>query len=260
MTPRNTIIEAGGKALEVRIWGEPGDHPTLVLLHEGLGSIDLWQTFPEALHRATDWPVVAYSRAGHGRSEAADVPRSLDWMTHEATEVLPEILASSGVGTSLLVGHSDGATIAALYAAYGRDRHDNCGLVLMAPHFFTEPVGLAEIARARDRFATSDLPQRMAKYHDDPIGLFDGWSGAWLDPAFATWNVEAALERIKVPVLAIQGRDDQYGTLAQISAVTAHVPGSVESLILENCKHAPHLEKPEEVVLAIEKMCIKMPK
>lgn len=257
MSARSTTIRAGGKALEVRTWGEPAHHPTLVLLHEGLGSIDLWHSFPEALHEATHWPVVAYSRAGHGRSEAEDIPRPLDWMTREATEVLPAVLAGAGVGTALLVGHSDGATIAALHAALGPDRHTTCAVVLMAPHFFTEPMGLREIARARDAFTGSDLPKRMAKYHTDPTALFTAWSDAWLSPAFEGWTVEEALTRITMPVLAIQGRADQYGTLAQIDAVRDHAAGHVETLILDGCKHAPHLEQPEVIVDAIRDMCIK---
>lgn len=248
---------AGGKQLEVRTWGEPSEHPTLVLLHEGLGCVALWRGFPDALHGATGWPVVVYSRAGHGRSAADDLPRPLDWMMREAVEVLPQVLAGAGVGSAVLVGHSDGATIAALHSAYGRDRFDTLGIVLMAPHFFTEAMGLAEIARAKAAFAGSDLPERMAKYHDDPHATFNGWAEAWLDPAFADWNVEGALDQIRVPVLAVQGRQDQYGTLKQIEAVKGRV-ADAEAVILEGCKHVPHLEQPEAVLAAIEGICIKV--
>lgn len=259
MMPRTAWITAAGKRLEAQIWGEPSAHPTAVFLHEGLGSVALWRTFPGAVHEATGWPVVAYSRAGHGRSEAAEFPRPLDWMMHEAVEVLPDVLVATGVGSAVLVGHSDGATIAALHAAYGRDRHKMLGVVLMAPHFFTEDMGLAEIARTRAAFDKSDLPERMAKYHDDAEAMFNGWAGAWLDPAFRAWNVEDALDRIAVPVLAIQGREDPYGTLAQIEAVTERA-ADARALILDGCGHAPHLEQPEAVLSEIEKMCNKMHK
>lgn len=250
-------VRAGGKRLEVQVWGEPSEHPTMVFLHEGLGSVALWRDFPGVVHEVTGWPVVVYSRAGHGRSEAADLPRPLDWMMTEAVEVLPSVLAGVGVGSAVLVGHSDGATIAALHSAYGRDRFDTLGVVLMAPHFFTEEMGLAEIARAKAAFEGGDLPERMGKYHDDPRATFNGWADAWLDPRFATWNVEDALEEIRVPVLAIQGRDDQYGTLAQIAAVTDRVDGA-EALILDGCKHVPHLEQPEAVLAVIESFCTKV--
>ncbi len=241
------FAEASGKRLECRCWGDvPSDGRAVVLLHEGLGCVALWRDFPQRLHEALGWPVMAYSRAGYGASDPDDLPRSLDWMTAEAVEVLPQVLDAFGVTQPVLVGHSDGATIAAIYAG----RHALLGAppllaaVLMAPHFFTEEMGLAEIARAEEVFRTSDMGARMGKYHSDAQATFRGWADAWLDPGFRDWNVEDVLDGITCPVLAIQGRQDQYGTLAQIEAVTGRVAGA-EAVILEDCQHVPHLEQPE---------------
>lgn len=249
------FVSAGGKRLEYRCWGEaPVDGRCVVLLHEGLGCVALWKGFPEALHGALGLPVLAYSRAGYGVSEADDLPRSFDWMTREA-DVLPEVLAAFGISAPVLVGHSDGATIAAIAASQpllpiAQSGRMILAAVLIAPHFFTEKMGLAEIARAREGFEASGLVERMAKYHRDPVATFYGWADAWLSDGFRDWNVEAALDEITAPLLVIQGRDDQYGTLAQVDAVMARVPGA-EALILDGCKHVPHLEKQGEVVARI---------
>ncbi len=243
------FVTAGGKRLEYRCWGNaPRDGRAIVLLHEGLGCVALWKGFPEALNAATGLPVLAYSRAGYGMSDADDLPRPLDWMTREAVDLLPEVLAAFGLTRPVLIGHSDGATIAAIHA--GRVG-GVAAVVLMAPHFFTEEMGLAEIARAAEIFDGSDMAARMAKYHRDPVATFRGWADAWLSPGFREWNVEAVLDGIEVPVLAIQGRDDQYGTLAQIDAVTARVQSSARAVILDACRHVPHLEQPDAVIREI---------
>lgn len=254
-------VLAAGKRLEVRCWGAaPSDGRAMVLLHEGLGCVALWKGFPQALHEATGLPVMAYSRAGYGMSEADDLPRPLDWMSREAG-TLSEVLDAIGVTHPVLVGHSDGATIAALAAGGIEDRpllpiapmgRTVLAAVLIAPHFFTEDVGLAEIARTAIEFEDSDMAARMAKYHRDPVATFRGWADAWLSDGFADWNVEAELDKIVAPVLVIQGREDQFGTLAQVRAVTDRVAGA-RSLILEACRHVPHLEKPTEVMSGIVK-------
>lgn len=258
-------VLAAGKRLEVAYWGAaPADGRALVLLHEGLGCVALWKGFPQALFEATGVPVMAYSRAGYGMSEADDLPRPLDWMSREAG-VLPEVLGAVGVTHPVLVGHSDGATIAALAAGGVGDGvgigvgpllpHAPLGravlaAVLIAPHFFVEEEGRAEIARAAEAFDGSDMAARMGKYHRDPVATFRGWADAWLSDGFEDWNVEAELDGITAPVLVIQGREDQYGTLAQVSAVTDRVAGA-RALILEGCRHVPHLEKPADVVSGI---------
>lgn len=259
------FVEAGGKRLEYRCWGPPPRQGrAIVMLHEGLGCVALWKGFPEALQAAIGLPVMAYSRAGYGFSEADDLPRPLDWMTREA-EVLGEVLAAFGVARPVLVGHSDGATIAAIAAGRSGIAAAAAGgpllpiaplgrtvlaAVLMAPHFFTEEAGLAEIARANEGFEVSDMAARMGKYHRDPVATFRGWADAWLSPGFKDWNVEDELDGISAPVLVVQGRSDQYGTLAQVEAVRTRVPGA-RALILEDCRHVPHLERPEAVLAGI---------
>ena len=242
-------LGAGGRSLEWAIWGE--GPPRIVLLHEGLGSVGLWRGFPEALAGRTGLAVLAYSRAGHGRSDPAELPRPLDYMTREAG-VLGEVLEAAGFEEGWIAGHSDGATIAAIHA--GTDPHPGLrGAVLMAPHFFTEEMGLASIAGARARFE-AELRGRMARHHDDAEATFRGWSDAWLDPGFRDWDVGHVIPRIRVPVLAVQGREDPYGTLAQIDALDA-ATGPVSKLVLEGCGHAPHLERPAETLEAVADFC-----
>lgn len=247
-------LVAQGLGLEYACWGPPpGAAPSLVLLHEGLGAVALWREFPEALAQATGFGVFAYSRAGYGQSDPAPLPRPLDYMTREALDVLPEVLAAMGITAPVLLGHSDGATIAAIYA--GQAIAPICGVVLIAPHFFPELPGLAEIARARAAFEAGDLAARMARFHADPAHTFYGWNDAWLNPDFAGWSITEELARISAPVLGIQGRDDPYGTLAQIEALETHAPGPVDTLIPEGCGHAPHLEVRDMVLEAVAQFC-----
>lgn len=241
-------LEAGGKSLEYACFGPAPDvAPTLVLLHEGLGCVALWRDFPQALAEATGWGVFAYSRAGYGQSDPADLPRPLDYMTREATDVLPVVLDKMGIRRTVLVGHSDGASIAAIYAGSVSD-HRVRGLVLMAPHFFTEPDGLQSIERAANAFDTGILRAPLAKYHAHPENAFWGWNKAWLDPAFRDWNVADVIDYFRIPVLAIQGRDDQYGTLAQIQEIETRSYAPVDLAVFEDCKHAPFQEQPEKTL------------
>ena len=234
--------------MECSTWGPPpSEAPTLVLLHEGLGCVALWRDVPERLAAATGMGVFAYSRAGYGQSGPADLPRPLDYMTREAVDVLPRVLNAAGIQRAILVGHSDGATIAAIYAGSVVDPRVR-GLVLMAPHFFTEEAGLAEIALAKEAFATGDLKDRMAKYHRDPEATFKGWNDAWLDPEFRDWDVSEVIDYLRIPTLAIQGRDDQYGTVAQVDEVANRSYAPVEVALLENCKHSPHLDQPDQTI------------
>ena len=245
------FLTADNKQLEYRIFGNfSGAKPFIVLMHEGLGCLSLWRDFPQRVVEATGLPVLAYSRAGYGHSQAADLPRPLDYMTREATVVLPDILKVLGGREFILLGHSDGATISAEYA--GRIDDDRLkGVVLMAPHFFTEPIGLSAIADARRQFADGDMKARMAKYHRDAEATFAGWNDAWLHPEFRNWNVSHVLDGIRVPVLAIQGVEDQYGTLAQIETVKRRCPASVSVAILEDCRHSPHFDQPTATLEAI---------
>lgn len=235
-------LTAGGKRLEWAAWGEREAGPVIVLLHEGLGCLALWRDFPQRLAQATGLGVLAFSRENYGFSDAGSLPFPVDYMTRQAVEVLPDVLDAIGAPAYILMGHSDGATIAAEYAGRVEDFRVR-GLVLMAPHFFTEPMGLAEIRRAGEAFAASDMADRMAKYHRDPAATFKGWNEAWLNPEFAAWDVTDVIDYIRVPVLAIQGEDDQYGTMAQIRAIAERSYAPVDVLALPDCRHAPQFDQ-----------------
>lgn len=250
-------LNVNGVSLECVCHGPPPTEAlTIVLLHEGLGCAALWRDFPQRLAEQTGLGVLVYSRQGYGQSDPVDLPRPLDFQTREALDVLPEVLTKAGVQQCVLLGHSDGATISAIYAGSVED-HRVRGLVLIAPHFFTEEMGLAEIAKARIAFSDTDLRDRMARYHSDPEGAFRGWNDAWLDPGFKDWNVADVIDYIRVPILAIQGREDQYGTLAQIEEIESRAYCPVDTVILD-CKHAPHLEAPVETLNAVQEYCARL--
>ena len=235
------FLTAGGHRLEyARIDGRSGA-PTLILLHEGLGSVALWRDFPARLAAATGCPAVVYSRHGYGRSDPLAAPRGVDYMHREALATLPELRAALALEQAILVGHSDGASIALIHAGSGR--WPVRAVVLAAPHVFVEDVSIASIAAARTAYETTDLRQRLARYHADVDSAFRGWNDIWLDPAFRTWNIEDVLPGVRCPVLAIQGADDEYGTLAQIDAIERGVAGRFERLVLPGCKHSPHRDQ-----------------
>ena len=254
----SSAVTIGGKRLETLCQGPAPDHtPTIVMLHEGLGCVALWRDFPQKLVAATGFGVFAYSRAGYGQSDPVKLPRPLDYMTREALETLPEVLEAIGFRKGVLLGHSDGASIAAIYAGSVEDFRVR-GLVLMAPHFFTEPSGLAAIAAAREAYEQGDLRARLAKYHQYVDSAFRGWNEAWLDPGFKAWNIADSIDYWRVPTLAIQGVGDQYGTLAQIREIETRAYSPVDVEILEGCKHSPHLEQPERTVAAIAEFCARL--
>lgn len=241
-------LKIGAARLEGTCHGPPpSEADTIVLLHEGLGCVALWRDFPKKLARATGRGVFLWSRAGYGRSSPCPLPRPLDYMEIEAREVLPQVLNAIGFRRGLLLGHSDGASIAACYLGSHAD-HRVRGLILIAPHFFTEAEGLAEIARARDAYMAGDLRSRLAKYHDDPDTAFKGWNDAWLDPEFRDWDITDTLAHIRVPILALQGRDDPYGTLAQVETLATRAPCPVARFLPADCGHAPHLKRPDETL------------
>jgi pimeloyl-ACP methyl ester carboxylesterase len=255
-SPHGAVV-ADGKRLEAAACGPPPDAaPTIVLLHEGLGSVALWRDFPERLAHATGCGVFAYSRAGYGRSDPITLPRPLDYMTREARDSLPVVLGAIGFRHGVIVGHSDGASIVAIYAGL-RDDERVQGLVLIAPHLFTEEPGLASIAEAKRAYETGDLRARLAKHHAHVDFAFCGWNDAWLDPGFKAWNIETYVERWRAPALVVQGADDQYGTLAQVSAIHRRAPTTVESVILRDCRHSPQFEQPEATLDAIAAFCKK---
>jgi pimeloyl-ACP methyl ester carboxylesterase len=251
-------VLACGKRLEAVAYGPPPDQaPTIVMLHEGLGCVGLWRDFPQKLAAATGHGVFAYSRAGYGGSDPVDLPRPLDYMSREARFSLPAALDAIHFKRGILLGHSDGASIAAIAAGERADERIK-GLILMAPHLFTEEMGLASIAEARRAYETGDLRVKLAKYHAHVDCAFRGWNDAWLDPGFKAWNIEDAVGRWRVPALVIQGADDQYGTLKQIRAIEARSPAPVQSLILHACRHSPQLDQPEATLEAIVHFCVSV--
>lgn len=244
--PRAELLDFPGGELEVLdLPGDP-DRPSLVLMHGGLGSAGLWDQFPYALNTATGCRTVSFSRHGHGRSARPPRPRTPAFMHEEAREVLPEVLARLELDRPVLVGHSDGASIALIYAA----DHGVPGLVAIAPHVFVEQVCIDEITRARDRYEDGDLREKMAPHHRDVDAAFFGWADVWLDPSFPAWDIRELVTRVSAPMLVIQGIEDQYGTLAQLDEIERLAPGPVQRLHLD-CRHAPFVQRPEETVGAI---------
>jgi pimeloyl-ACP methyl ester carboxylesterase len=209
------------------------------------------------LQAATGFGVFVYSRFGYGASDTIPLPRPLDYMTREAVEVLPKVLDAIGFRRGVLVGHSDGATITAIHAGSIADFRVR-GLVLMAPHVFTEPSGLASIRAAREAYEHGDLKRRLARYHTHVDAAFRGWCDAWLDPGFERWNVADAIDYWRIPALAIQGRDDEYGTLAQIAEIETRAYSPIDTLILDEVKHHPHLEAPEATLREIAGFCARL--
>ncbi len=249
MTRELDRLVAGGVELEYRRVRRDGggDRTPIVMLHEGLGSVALWRDFPEALSAAADREVFLWSRRGFGGSDAATSPQDRHYLHHDALVELPQVLAAAGIERPILFGHSDGATIALLYAA--ARPHAVAALVLEAPHVFVEPITLAGIEAAVEAWETTDLPEKLARNHRDATAVFAAWRDIWLDPAFRDWNVEAGLERVVCPTLIIQGDDDQYGTAAQHRAIKARVTGA-HLLELADCGHSPHRDRPAAVLAA----------
>ncbi len=246
------FFNIAGRKLEYAVWpGLKPSAPAFVLLHEGLGCLAMWKDFPARLAAASGHPVLAYSRAGYGNSSPVDVPRPLSYMHDEANTVLPALLDAAGFDAVILLGHSDGASIAAIYAG----AHDDpriAGLVLMAPHFFVEDISVTSIAAARDAYQTGSLRAGLEKYHGrNTECAFWGWNRAWLDAGFLTWDITEFLPGIAVPVLGVQGRDDQYGTLAQLETLKQQVPSPVTHVVLNDCGHSPHRDQPDEVLFEI---------
>lgn len=244
------FLSAAGRSLEYE-WVEaarPGT-PALVFLHEGLGSIRQWRDFPLRVAQATGCPALVYNRYGYGESDVLAEPRvSVRFMHDEALESLPRVLAALDIEAPVLVGHSDGASIALIHAGAGHSVH---GLALMAPHVFVEEVCIRSIEAARRQFETTDLPDRLARYHHNPRKTFYLWNDVWLDPEFRAWNIEEYLPGITCPILATQGVDDEYGTMAQLDAIGAKVKAPCELMKLANCGHSPHRDQPEISLAAI---------
>ena len=246
----------GGHWLEVvRIAGRRALVPELVFLHEGLGSVSHWKDFPARVAQTTGCPVTVYSRYGSGQSDVLTEARTVRYMHDEALKVLPELVSQLEIRNPILVGHSDGGSIALIYAgAHGHVR----GLVLLAPHAFVEDLSVASIAEAKVKFETTNLPEKLARHHRDAAKTFWRWNDIWLHPEFRKWNIEEYLPQIRCPILAIQGVEDQYGTMAQVEAIQRQSGGPVEILKLEECRHSPQRDQPEAVIAAIERFVRKV--
>ena len=240
-----------GVALEVvRILPDHpvSNRPAIILLHEGLGSVAMWRNFPQILAERTSCEVIVYSRAGYGKSDPANLPREVSYMHDEGLKVLPQLIQQLGVSNPVLMGHSDGGSIA-LICSGGTDVSLSA-VIVMAPHIMNEQITVDSIEQAKVAWAQTDLPARLGRYHDDVETAFRGWNDIWLHPDFLTWNIEEYLPTIKVPVLAIQGVNDEYGTMSQIEGIKALAP-QAELLKLDNCRHSPHRDQPEAVLSAV---------
>jgi pimeloyl-ACP methyl ester carboxylesterase len=245
------FLTIGAQRLEYRWIGPPPDAaPTLVLLHEGLGCVGMWGTFPPELAAATGCGVFVYSRAGYGQSSPATLPRPLNYMTDEARDTLPLVLDAIGFRNGVLVGHSDGASIAAIYAGSHQD-HRVSGLALIAPHFICEGITNASIAELRKDFETGDLRTRLARWHADVDATVRGWSDVWLGPDFRAWDISEYLAYIRVPVAIVQGAADQYGTMRQVEIAQEECYCPVEVALLPGARHSPQREAPEETMRVV---------
>lgn len=243
-------VTAAGRHIEARFIPGSANAPVLVLLHEGLGSIDLWKNVPDELAAQTRCPVLVYSRYGNGFSEVLGEPRPVTYMHDEARSALPEVLDAFGVRDAILIGHSDGASIALIYAGTAGARVR--GVVVEAPHVFVEDLSVESIARAKLVFEGGALREKLRRYHRDVDRTFYGWNDIWLSPGFRSWDIRGALPEIRVPVLIIQGERDEYGTIAQISAIRKGCSDArVDSLYLAECGHAPHRDRPGATLDAI---------
>ncbi len=239
-----------GRDIEYRmVLGDATRHPALVFLHEGLGCATLWRDFPDQIARETGTRALLYSRFGYGQSDGLEQPRTVQFMHEEALDVLPALLDGFGIERPLLVGHSDGASIALIHAA--QSGRPVAGLVLMAPHVFVEDICIESITRVRATYESKGLKQRLAKYHAHVDDAFLGWADTWLLPEFRAWSIEYLAARLTCPALLIQGEDDEYGTLEHVHRIARRSQGRTELLVLPGCGHAPQRDQEATVRDAI---------
>lgn len=249
----HVYLTVNGRRLEARWHGpSPGQAPTLVFLHEGLGCVEMWRDFPAKLAKATGCGALIYSRLGYGRSESCDLPRPVRFMHDEGLTVLPKVLAAAGIQECILIGHSDGGSIAIVYAG-GTPAAPLRGLITEAAHVFSEELTIDSIRKARDAFEQGRLHGKLARYHGENTHCaFWGWNGAWLHPDFIRWNIEQYLPAISVPMLAIQGENDEYGTRRQVQAIARQAGAGAQVLMLPKCGHSPHRDQEKTVLAAMQ--------
>jgi pimeloyl-ACP methyl ester carboxylesterase len=252
------FLAIGAADLEYRMIGPmPDDAPTIVMLHEGLGCAALWGDFPEKLQAATGTGVFVYSRAGYGGSTPVALPRPLGYMHVEALEILPKLLDEIGFRRGLLLGHSDGASIAAIYAGGVAD-HRIRGVAMIAPHFVVEDISVSSIVDIKTAYETAGLKAKLARWHRDVDNAFYGWNGAWLDPKFRGWDISEYLAYIRVPVAILQGADDQYGTIRQVEIAQEECYCPVDVTIIPGAGHSPHREAPGATLDAISEFAMRI--
>ncbi|MCE2870750.1 MAG: alpha/beta hydrolase [Oxalobacteraceae bacterium] len=226
--------------------------PVMVFLHEGLGSVALWKDFPDTLCQRLHMRGLVYSRPGYGSSTPRDSDEhwGTDFMHQQAWEVLPALLSTLNINKPWLFGHSDGGSIALLYAS--RFAHECAGAVVVAPHIMVEDISISSIGLAREAYQYQGLREKLTRYHDDVDSAFFGWNNVWLNPTFRDWSIESSLSSITCPLLAIQGEQDEYGTLRQITGIQEHLPHTV-IVALPECGHSPHRDQPEALIRAVTK-------
>ncbi|MFQ3191867.1 MAG: pimeloyl-ACP methyl ester carboxylesterase [Paraglaciecola sp.] len=256
-----SVLIVDGIDLEIKYFIGEENKPTLIFLHEGLGCVEMWRDFPEKLSELTGCPTLVYSRQGYGRSSSCEVPRPLTYMQDEGLKVLPEIIRVTGIQEHILIGHSDGGSIALINAG-GKSSSGLLGVVTMAAHTFCEDLSISSIKLGLIAYTDGNLRSGLEKYHHDNVDCaFWGWNNAWLDADFITFNIEKFLPNIKVPQLVIQGQDDPYGTIKQVESIANKSAGYVEVCMFKNCKHSPYKDKATESIalinLFITKKCLR---
>jgi pimeloyl-ACP methyl ester carboxylesterase len=249
-------VSIAGREIHYEQFGSEFDGSPLVFLHEGLGSVELWRDFPSEVSSSTKHPALIYSRYGNGWSSRLTEPRQLEYMHDEALETLPELIEEMVGAAPILVGHSDGASIAIVYAGAG---HPVAGLVLIAPHVFVEPETVRSISAIREHFPDSDMAEKMSKYHTDPEATFYGWADIWLSPVFRSWNIEEYLPEVRCPMLLIQGEADEYGTVGQLDAIARRSVVAPQRLVVPDAGHSPHLSHQDLVTDAVVSFIGRLP-
>ncbi len=244
----SSLIDINGTKIEI-VWKQHRNknRPFLIFLHEGLGCVEMWKDFPEKLAQKVDCPFLIYSRPGYGKSDPWPLPWKINFMHIQALKFLPAILKKLAITKYILAGHSDGGSIAVIFA--GKSIHPGLmGIITEAAHVFCEPVTIESIRHAKKAYEHNGLKKALEKYHGkNTDNAFKGWNEAWLNPGFIHWNIEKYLKKIKVPMLALQGRDDQYGTCAQLESIKKNVK-NVRTGLIDACGHAPHAEQPENTM------------
>ncbi len=256
---KQSQLTIDGKRIETAWHGPPpNEATTLVFLHEGLGCVEMWKEFPAKLTEATGCGALVFSRLGYGRSDPCDLPRPIEFMHHEGLQFLPKVLEAAKIKKCILIGHSDGGSIGLIYAG-GTPGKPLKGLITLAAHVFCEDLSVQSIQAARERYLHSDLKPKLAKYHGHNVDrAFWGWNDVWLHPDFVRWNIEEFLPGIKVPLLAIQGEEDPYGTPAQVDSIVSRAGGQADSLMLSGCGHAPHVDRQQDTLMALKRFIMKL--